>query len=484
MHKNKLLTLFFTILISSSLAMANDVISGEIKYGLKTEYALAQNKFALSNIKPAHNDFARIIKNATSKDFILLEQAIDLAEYGFFDLTDEIFSKIDDFDISQNYIKEIKAFYYPNKRMDLEHLLQLAESYSNIMYNNYAQETIVNIINDAEIMQEQDYTFYILALGYYETKDFNQALNYISLATSQNSNINYKILKTKILLEVNQRKNAIKLLEEIKKTKLQIPSLKRKVDSLEQYVLYKTSKNENSKDYHLGYYYHLEGKQTFAQNVLSDGISNNPKLNGKIYSLLAFINLETNPKKAEEYAKKAIRTGFEDFRAPYTLATLKLKEEHLRGAQRLFTKAASIEKNSYLSKSQIADILKRNGKPKRAYKIWIAGSKKFPSDYNILYNLAQYNQESSENLLKKALSFNAHYAPAYNKLCEIYINRENFELAKKYANNLLYIDENDFKYYYYLSKIEALMGNNAEAEIFLKQCETIEPNYRDKIDKE
>ena len=482
MHKNKILITAAILLTLSLNVFAENVTSFQNTVSTNTQYQLAHNKFALANVNTAHNDFSDIIDNADSTTFPLLNQAISLAEYGFFDLTDKIFSKVDDFEISENYIKDIKQFYYPSKKLQQEDILQLAEAYANIMYNNYAQETILDLVNSSTLMQH-DYTYYILALAFYETKDFEQALNYISMATSQNNNINYKILKTKILLEVNQKKLAIKQLEDIKKNKIQIPTLTKKIEALEQYVLYKISKNENSKDLHLGYYYYLEEKNNFAQNILLDGISNNPKINGEIYSLLAIINQENGSSKTEDYAKKAIRTGFERYQAPFILALIKLDENNTKSAHKLLTKASNLEKGTYFSKLKQAELLKNNKKNKQASKILLNIVKKQPNNYLAYYNLATLDEENAEKYLKKTLSYNVNYAPAYEKLCEIYTNREHFNLAKKYANNLKYIDEKDFKYYYYFSKIESAMGNTSNAEMYLEQCKIADPSYRDKIDE-
>ena len=107
-----------------------------------------------------------------------------------------------------------------------------------------------------------------------------------------------------------------------------------------------------------------------------------------------------------------------------------------------------------------------------------------PNNYQAYYNLALLNPEKAEYYLKKALSFNVNFASGYEKLCDIYIDREYFNMARNYINNLQYIDENDFKYYYYQSKIESAMGNTDKADFFLEECEKAEPNYRDKINKD
>ncbi len=487
MKISKKLILFSFVFISAvSVVFANVIEGYGVDYNRKDVYTLAKNKFALTNVKSAHDEFSALISDSSSKDFVLLDIAIILAEYGLFDLTDSIFSKIDDYSISKNYIEDIRHFYYPAKRIGVSELLFLAEAYSNIMYNNYAQEAVLDVINNTELIREHnDYVFYILALGYYEIKDIDQAENYISIAMSLNpNNVNYKILKTKILLERKNKKPALKLLEEIKKENFKIVELQNKISALEQYVLYKTEKNDKLKDYHLGYYYFLDGKTGFAQKVLLNALSNNKKVNRDIYALLALSYLSGSDKQAKENALKSIKSGGETFNSLYTLGIVELRNENYKQGLKLLNKAKRYEKGTYNSERLIALIYRFTGKNKNAVKLWNKLVKKVPETYEGYYYLAIDTDADSESLLKTSLSYNVNYSPAYYKLGEIYIDRENFELAKKYLYNAHYIDENDFRYYYYLSQIELLQGHEEQAESYLNNCERLEPNYRDILDRE
>ena len=478
--------LFIFILLFCALPLYAEVIEGYgIDYNNKDAYTVAKNKFALTNVKTAHDEFEEMINTSSNKDFILLDIAIVLSEYGFFDLSDKIFSKIDDYDISKNYIEDIRHFYYPAKRMKESDLLFLAEAYSNIMYNNYAQEAVIDVINNTDLIKEKsDYMFYILALGYYEIKDIEQSKNYISIALSLNpDNVNYKILKTKILLEDKNKKQALNLFEEIKREDFKIVEFQNKISALEQYVLYKTEKNEKLKDYHLGYYYFLDGKTNFAQKVLLNAISNNKKINKEIYALLALSYLTISDNNAEDNAKKSLKIG-ESFNSLYSLGLVQLKKEQFKLGLNTLNKAKKYEHGTHNAERLIALVYRITGKNKKALKIWRNLIKKVPEIYESYYYIAIDTQTDTENLLKKSLSYNVNFSPAYYKLSEIYIERENFELAKKYLYNAHYIDENDFRYYYYLSQLEFAQGNDTLAENYLKICTRLEPNYQAIIDRE
>ncbi len=488
MKKCSGILLSILIAVCVSLPCFPDVIEGYgIDYNRKDAYTLAKNKFALTNVKTAHDEFETMIESSTNKDFVLLDTAIMLAEYGFFDLTDNIFSKMDDYEISKFYIEDIKHFYYPAKRMSVNDLLFLAEAYSNIMYNNYAQEAVLDVINNTELLREHsDYAFYIIALGYYEIKDIEQAQNYISIALSLNpNNVNYKILKTKILLEKKNKKQALKLLEEIKKEHFKISEFQNKILALEQFVLYKTEKHEKLKDYHLGYYYFLEGKTGFAQKVLLNALSSNKKVNKDIYALLGITYLSTSIQQARENAEKSIKNGGETFHSLYTLGLLQLQNEKYKSGLKLLNKAKKYEKNTYNAERLIALAYRFTGKNKNAIKLWNKLLSKQPEIYEGYYYIAIDTKDSNkEALLKKSLSYNVNYSPAYYKLGEIYIDRENFDLAKKYIYNAHYIDENDFRYYYYLSQLESQRGNKELADNYINMCTRLEPNYQAIIDRE
>ena len=97
MKISKKLILFSFVFISAvSVVFANVIEGYGVDYNRKDVYTLAKNKFALTNVKSAHDEFSALISDSSSKDFVLLDIAIILAEYGLFDLTDSIFSKIDD----------------------------------------------------------------------------------------------------------------------------------------------------------------------------------------------------------------------------------------------------------------------------------------------------------------------------------------------------------------------------------------------------
>ena len=64
------------------------------------------------------------------------------------------------------------------------------------------------------------------------------------------------------------------MISEIKQAPLQTKEFKNKVNSLEEYILYKTAKQDYLKKYHLAYYYYYEGELTKAARTLQNAGSN------------------------------------------------------------------------------------------------------------------------------------------------------------------------------------------------------------------
>ena len=161
--------------------------------------------------------YADLISKATHDDYVFLAYGIKMAEYGFFDLSDELIQKLDTNLYTENYVRDIKKFYYPSGMVSKKDLLYLADAYAGITYNNLAIETTSELLNSTQAA-ESDYKNFLISLGFYKSNNLVQALKYINNAiVENNTNVNYKILKAKILADSNKPKQAQKALKEIQK---------------------------------------------------------------------------------------------------------------------------------------------------------------------------------------------------------------------------------------------------------------------------
>ena len=178
---------------------------------IKAKYASAENRFLQGNIKASHDDYTDLISKANHDDYIFLAYGIKMAEYGFFDLSEDLITVLDNNLYTKNYVKDIRRFYYPSSMVNAKDIIYLADAYAGIMYNNLAIETTSELLNSVQAA-ESDYKNYLIALGFYKSNNLPQALKYINNAITQNDiNVNYKILKAKILADSKKSKQALKI---------------------------------------------------------------------------------------------------------------------------------------------------------------------------------------------------------------------------------------------------------------------------------
>ena len=314
---------------------------------VKSKYASAENRFAQNNIKASYDDFNDLIQRATHDDYVFLVYAMKMAEYGFFDLSDNLINKLDSNVFTSSYVKDIRKYYYPSALVNSKDIIYLADAYSNIMYNNMAIETTSELLNSNQA-SESDYKNYLISLGYYKSNNLQQALKYINNAIVENdTNVNYLTLKAKVLADLNKPKQALKVLDKIKKTQFATIDFQNKVRAVEEYILYKTAKDEPLKDYHLAYYYHLQEKSLLATKVLQSAVLQAKQYSPMIYSLLGKIYYENDePLKAHEFASRAYREDKNNYLAAITMADISYDNRKYDDALKYYKKAQKLTKDA------------------------------------------------------------------------------------------------------------------------------------------
>ena len=63
------------------------------------------------------------------------------------------------------------------------------------------------------------------------------------------------------------------------------------------------------------------------------------------------------------------------------------------------------------------------------------------------------------------------------------IKDRNFAMAEVFLNNSYYIDENNFKYYYYLSLLLKAKGDIEKSKQALIRCDKLNSNYTKSIEE-
>lgn len=445
----------------------------------------ATDRFVQSNISASWEDFRTIINSAPENDFIYISYANKMAELGLFDLATLSSSKIKDHSLAGISTDAMKRFYYPRIKLKRDEEWSLAEAYSNILYNNQSSEATNELLKNDALLSTSDYANYLVALGSYKSNYFSRASKYINIAIIQNpANLNYQKLKAEILAESDDEIEAMKVVENLKKQNLYSYEYEKKVKSLEQFVLYKTKKAQWEKDYHLGYYYHIEGDDSKAIRTLQTALSS--KKRGKIdliYGLMSEIYLGMNEfEKASDTAKKAYKINKNNSKALVTLGDLCYQDKDYKKALEYYKNAASQDKKDYIPFVKEAQGYQKLSNVKKAKEIYVKVLKTHSDSWEAYYNVALLDKGKRTIYLKKALAVNPLFEPAWVDLAKDSIDDGNYDMAQKYLSNAFYIDENDFRYYYYQGLVNINSGEYSLAEVNFKKCLKLNSDFKEAKD--
>lgn len=443
----------------------------------------ATEKFVQGNIRASWADYKDLIVKTKPNDFVYIAIANKMADLGLFDLAMISCARTSDKNISALTIDDMKHYYFPRKKLKYEDELFLAEVYSNIIYNDQSSEATAELLKNTSLLSSSDYANYLVALGSHKSNFFSRANKYIDLAIMQNpASVNYKALKALILIDNEKPDEAIKTLAEIKKQNLYSYTYKRKIESLEQFILYKTSKYECEKNYHLGYYYYLENESGKAIRTLQSALASTKKKNIKaqILGLMSEIYLGINEfEKANDVAKKAHRLDYAEPKALISMGDLNYRSKNYKQALSYYKQAATRNKTSYIPLVKEAQAYQMLSNTKKAKEIYQKILKTRFDCWEAYYHIALLEKDKEEIYLKKALSVNLLCNDAWIQLARLEIDKANYNLAKEYLANAFYIDENDFRYYYYQGLVNKNLGNYSQAEYDFKKCLKLNPGFKE-----
>ena len=440
---------------------------------------MATDKFKQANIASSYEVFSQILNNNDLSSVELLDLCEKMYQYGFFSLADIAKRK----NIEPNfdfYIKTTEEFYSPQTLPTKEEELFFSQIYSNIIYNDRAVEAITELESQKDKYKKSDYVKYLLALGYFKTNNFKQSLSAIDDAIDINPKCeNYKVLKIKLLAELGRRQDALRLFNEYNNAKVLPYSYRKKCELLKQFILYKTEKNQWERNYALGRYYYTEGDYNKALKSLQNAtLTKNKKNLARVWGIMSRTYLKLgNKDKAREFANKCCKINPKNKDANVTLARLSDEKKEYKNALEHYIIASKDDRldTSRIRVAQIYQIFEEDNKAEKIYKTLI---KKEEDVWQASYNLSKIDKENREVLLDKTIVYNPHYKEAWFEKTDDCIESQDYTNAQKYLKNLLYIDEKDFRYYYYQGIIAREKGNNIEAVKYFQKSLTINPdNY-------
>lgn len=446
---------------------------------IHNQYVIAFDRFMQSNIKSAYMDFKVLIETMDENDYAYMKMAENMADIGFFDLSDLAASKIEDKTLSDFLLGDIKLYYGTSKKLKSDDEIYLGEVFSNIIYNDQSREATSELVKNSTLMNESDYANYLAALGYLKSNDFVEANNYIDTAIKMNAqNLNYKKLKAEILSQGKKPQNALKMVDYIKSQNLYTTDFSRKVNSLEQYVLYKSKKDYSEKMYHLGYYYYYENEYAKAMRSLQSAVTTKKKHNKEVFAILSRVYFDMQEyEKAQDTATKAYKLDSGNPTTLLVLGDLSFRTGDFKNALKYYKNAEANNKTSSICTIKIAQTYEQLGKEKKAVEIYEKVLKTYSDSWVAYYKIALKDKTKEIAYLKKAVAINMNYKDAWLDLGRVEIERGNYFEARKYLGVANYIDENDFRYYYYQGLIAKNQGLKQDALKYFKKSLLLNPDY-------
>ncbi len=460
----------------SQLSINFNVVISQIE--AFNEFIKATDKFKQSNVGAAYDDYKYILDNVNTNDFGYTIMSGKLADYGLFYLSELACRKMSDKEITENHVDNIKKFFYPKKRLPYNEEIYLAEAYSDIMFNDRSKEVMEELLENSDILEHFDYANYILALAAFNANKLPIAKQYIQVAVTQNpDNINYQILQAKIYANGMKPQEAMKFVNHLKKIDLTEAELQRRVNSIEQYVLYKNAKKDRERNYHLGNYYYYEGDYNKAVKTLQSALSKKKAFNAKVNASLSRVYLSMQEyEKAKDAAQKSVKKDSDNPEANMTLGNIHYLQKNYKKALKNYKK---VEKNkNYQTKAEvkIAQTLQRLGEENKSKQLFEKILAKSSTECEAYYNIAMAEPFKQLAYLKKALALNIMYIDAWFGLARHELSRDNFAIAQDYLSNAFYIDQNDFRYYYYQGLLYKNQDDVTTASIYFKKCLKLNPN--------
>lgn len=449
------------------------------KNDIYNQYSIGLRRFVQSNVRAAYSDFNVLIESIQPNDYAYLQLATKMADIGFFNLAELALHKVKDGDISILLNDEIKRFYFPSIKLSKNDEVYLGEIFSNIIYNDQSREAVSELSKNTMLMSASDYANYLAALGALKSGNYDLSMKYIETALEKNpQNINYSKLKAEILSQNKKNQNALKIVKSIKEQPFVTEDYQNKINSLEQYILYKTEKADAKKNYHLGYYYYYEKELNKSLRTLQSAITAKKKDNREVYALISRVYYELKEfEKAEDMALKSYKLDKNNVTALLVLGDVAFRKKDYNSALKYYERAENNEKKSQLPAVKVAQTYLMLNKEKNAKDIIAKILKKHSDCAEAYYYMALFEKDRELPYLKKSVSINLNYKDAWIDLARLEIEKKNFNKAKSYLTIAGYIDENDFRYYYYQGLIAKAQGFDGDANANFQKSLKLNPDY-------
>lgn len=458
----------------------SETISDE-KSKIRKEFISITQKFNQGNAKVAYDEYILLLDKIIN-DTSLLTLSKVFYEIGFFSLGDKAIEKIVYKNQFYDNILDLEKSYKPKNSLTIEEEIYFAKAYSDIYFNNSADETVSTLLKKKSEYIKNDFYNYLLSRAYLETKQYNLSLNSINKAISLNpDNLSYQMFKIEVLIKAKKFSDAKKQIEKFEKTKLLI-TFKPKLEIQREVVLAHLEGNNQIKKYHLAKKTYLEGNFEKAKKDCSN-ILNFDKENNKIMSLYAKSELALgNIERANVYFVNSYKLEKNNLETIIGLGDIRYLHGDYKNAVKMYKKAYKKDKKDYEAIIKLLTAQRQYAqKPKEIKKLEIMLDKMPKNDYLAYYNsalsIAQKNSVLKEDFLKRSLSINPMHEQALGELIELHLKNKNYKLAKNLIYNASFTLEKNYYYYYLCGLYSQALDKRKEAMQFYKTSLNLNPSF-------
>jgi tetratricopeptide (TPR) repeat protein len=127
---------------------------------------------------------------------------------------------------------------------------------------------------------------------------------------------------------------------------------------------------------------------------------------------------------------------------------------------------------------KLAEVYQQTDNVKKAKEIYSKVLKVSSKAYEAYYQMALLEQDRQEAYLKRAVAINPKFKDGWIDLARVKISRDDFDEALSYLSIAKYIDENDYRYYYYLGLVLKNKGLITEAKSNFEKSLNLNPEYQ------
>ena len=444
----------------------------------------ATKKFNQGTVVVAYDEFENL-SNSINSDYALLVFAKSMYEIGFFSIGTKSLEKIKHKKFVQDTIDDLKRCYLPSFTLDKNEEIYLAKAYSSIHYDNSAQEISFELNKNEALTSKSDYANYILSQAMSESRQYQQALNFINKASSMNkTNLSYLNFKVKTLNALNKNKEALEIIEQIEKNNTNEHIFKNSFMLQKETILANLSKDEQDRKYHQTMKTFMEGNYQKAiedcKNVLSFD-----KKNYKILTLLAMGQFVTGDRQS---AKKNYLASYEiNKNYPYTLSGLgdvKFLEYDLEGAIKYYKKALSQNPKDQTSALKLALIYKNDTKYEKDLKnlekkLAKMDSAPFMSYHSIAATIAKDNKNLRREYIRRATAINPLYENGWVAFLNYELENKDLDGAKNFLYMISFSNRTNYIYFYLNALYDIALNRTNSAIVNLRNCLSLKPDFED-----